>query len=512
MVAVAATIVSVGVVGALVFCVIKALIAVMEFRKMSHLIKQFPNEPPHLIFGNLLEYPGPNDEGLKFQREMTGKFPRVQSVWNGPFFPMVLVSHPDTVRIILKTSEPKCYRIYHLMEPWIGDGLLLSSGQKWGRNRRLLTPAFHFDILRPYLNIKNKAADVFMEKLSDFDKRGVHFEVFNEVSMFTLDVILKCAFSYDVDCQRLGDQHPYVKAVFALSEMAVDRFFKPWLHSDWVFFLTPNGRRFQKCCKLVHEVAEEIIAKRRITLASSPSAPEAASHKKRCLDFLDILLTAKDENGEGLTSSEIRDEVDTFLFEGHDTTASAISWAMFSLAEQQDIQAACQREVDELVVGRQSDDVLWDDLSSLPYLTMCIKEALRLHSPVPFIQRQLTKDTEIDGNIAPAGTVISIVIYNIHHNPTVWEDSTEFRPERFSEENNNTRHPYAFIPFSAGPRNCIGQNFAMHEIKIVLAKMLHRFTLVLDPRHKVERFESVVMKTKTGIQMKAVPRQKTAAS
>ncbi|KAK7506000.1 hypothetical protein BaRGS_00002722 [Batillaria attramentaria] len=486
MVTIAAAVASVGLVGAVVFCLIKALFAVVEFRKMSHLIKQFPHEPPHFLFGNLLAYPGPNDEGLKFQREMTGKFPRTQSAWSGPFFPMVFVSHPDTVRIILKTSEPKCYRIYHLVEPWIGDGLLLSKGQKWARNRRLLTPAFHFDILRPYLNIKNKAADVFMEKLTRYAERAEYFEVFNDVSMFTLDVILKCAFSYDTDCQQLGEQHPYVKAVFAMSEMAVKRFFQPWFHDDWLYFLTPTGRHFRKCCNQVHEVAEEVIAKRQQVLANSKSVLEEAKNKRRCLDFLDILLTAKDENGKGLTPSEIRDEVDTFLFEGHDTTASAISWAMFSLAEHPDIQAACQAEIDELMAGRQSDDILWDDLSKLPYLTMCIKEALRLHSPVPFIQRELTQDTDIDGHIAPAGT--------------------EFRPERFSEENSNSRHPYAFIPFSAGPRNCIGQNFAMHEIKTVLAKMLHRFTLVLDPNHKVERFESVVMKTKTGIRMKAVPR------
>ncbi|KAK7505999.1 hypothetical protein BaRGS_00002721, partial [Batillaria attramentaria] len=452
-------------------------------------------------------FPGVDDRGLAFQREMTAVFPRVHSVWNGPFFPMLIVSHPDTVRIILKTSEPKCYRIYHLIEPWVGDGLLLSKGKKWGRNRRLLTPAFHFDILRPYLTIKNRSSDVFMEKLANYAKRGEYFEVFEIVSMFTLDVILKCAFSYDMDCQRLGDQHPYVKAVFALSEMAVKRLLQPWFHNDFLYFLTPTGRRFLKCCKTVHEVSEEVIARRQKALAGGEAFKEEANYKKHCLDFLDILLTAKDENGEGLTPQEIRDEVDTFLFEGHDTTASAISWAMFSLAEHPEIQAACQTEIDDVLAGRETDDILWDDLSRLPYLTMCIKEAMRLHTPVPFIQRELTQDTEIDGNVAPAGTVITILIYNLHHNPTVWEDSMEFRPERFSEENNNTRHPYAFVPFSAGPRNCIGQNFAMHEMKIIMAKMLHRFTLVLDPNHKVEKFESVVMKTKTGIRMKAVPRE-----
>lgn len=442
---------------------------------------------------------------------MTGQFPYVSSAWMGPFMPMLLVSHPDTVRIILKTSEPKAPQTYHMIEPWIGDGLLLSKGQKWGRNRRLLTPAFHFDILKPYLVIKNKSADIFLEKLAGFHKRSEYFEVFDVVSKFTLDVILKCAFSFETDCQNLGDQHPYVKSVYALSDLVVKRFFQPWVHADWIYFLTPSGREFKKNCDEVHRVADNVIQKRKAALAANPLEGKTLKedeglHRRKCLDFLDILLTAKDENGEGLKENEIRDEVDTFLFEGHDTTASAISWTMFSLAEHPDIQAECQKEVDQIFDGRKTDELLWDDLNEMPYLTMCIKEAMRLHSPVPFIQRILTKDTEIDGCIAPAGTIVNIVIYNIHHNPIVWENSMEFCPERFNEENTKNRSPFAFIPFSAGPRNCIGQNFAMHEIKLIMARMLHRYTLRLDPNHKVEKAESVVMKTKTGIRMKAIPR------
>ncbi|XP_076453382.1 ultra-long-chain fatty acid omega-hydroxylase-like [Babylonia areolata] len=508
MVAVLGAVISVAVVVALSFIVIKFVMAVRDFRKLCYAFRQFPHKKGNFIWGNLFEYPGPDDRGLKFQRDMTTEFPRVLTAWMGPSFPMLIVNHPETVRIILRTSEPKAHRIYHLLEPWIGDGLLLSKGQKWGRNRRLLTPAFHFDILKPYLAIKNKAADILLEKFQGCHDRGEYFEVFNDISMFTLDVILKCAFSYDTDCQRLGYQHPYVKAVFALSEMAVKRFFQPWFHSDWLYFLTPTGRRFLKCCRQVHAVAEEVIQKRKEALAKgSQPAAEEQSRRRRCLDFLDILLTARDENNEGLRPDEIRAEVDTFLFEGHDTTASAIAWAMYSLAEHPDIQTRCQREVDELLDGRETDDVLWEDFNRMPYLTMCLKEAMRLHTPVPFIQRQLTQDTLIDGHTAPAGTIVNIVIYNIHHNPVVWEESMEYRPERFTEENCNARNPYAFIPFSAGPRNCIGQTFAMHEIKLVMAKMLRRYTLELDPNHKVEKFESVVMKTKTGIRMKATPRQ-----
>ncbi|KAK7087546.1 hypothetical protein V1264_021582 [Littorina saxatilis] len=204
MAAVAATVVSIGLVAAVCFLLIKLVIGLRAYRKKCDFLRQFPHIKPHFIWGNLLEYPGPDERGLKFQREMTAMFPRVSSAWMGPFLPMIMVSHPETIRIILKTSEPKAHQIYHLMEPWIGDGLLLSKGQKWARNRRLLTPAFHFDILKPYLIIKNKAADIMLEKFASYHQRDQYFEVFNMISKLTLDIILKCAFSYDTDCQRLG--------------------------------------------------------------------------------------------------------------------------------------------------------------------------------------------------------------------------------------------------------------------------------------------------------------------
>ncbi|XP_041348004.1 cytochrome P450 4F22-like [Gigantopelta aegis] len=476
---------------------------VNNFLKKSSVLNLIPHEKPHWLLGHILDYPGPNDAGLKFQREMVAVYPYISLYWLG-YVPLVMVSHPSTVKAILKTSEPKG-NVYNLIRPWVGDGLLVSKGDKWARNRRLLTPAFHFDILRPYINIKNKAADVFVSNMKRFADRNEYFEVFAEVSMFTLDVILKCAFSYDIDCQNLKEKHPYVVAVTALADLSLDRFFKPWFHSDFIYFLTPSGREFKKHCNFVHKVAEEIIENRQKALVTS-SVEQDIVKSKRCMDFLDILLTAKDENGIGLSQMEIRDEVDTFLFEGHDTTASAISWTMFSLAEHPEHQAAVQREVDDLMAGKKTENIEMEDLVNLPYLTMCIKESMRLHTPVPFIQRELAQEMIIEGQKIPSGVVISVPVYNVHHNPLIWDNSTEFRPDRFSPENVEKRDPFAFIPFSAGSRNCIGQNFAMHEIKLILARLFYKYTLELDPNHKVEKKQALVMRTMTGIRMKPVPR------
>ncbi|CAG5124677.1 unnamed protein product, partial [Candidula unifasciata] len=422
-----------------------------SFSRRRALYRKFPQRPANFIFGHLLEYPGPNERGLAMQREVTQSFPRCFLTW-WMQTPMIVVTHPDTVKVILKSSEPKGEIVYNMIRPWIGDGLLTSKGKKWARNRRLLTPAFHFTILKNYIELKNRCADMLLKKFAQAAEANQPFHVFANVTMYTLDVILRSAMSYETNCQNLGESHPYVQAVNKMSELLVDRFFKPWLYNDFIYSLTPSGRRMKKYCDFVHKVAEDIINRRKeiIKQEGLPDINKTQKHRQ-CLDFLDILLTAKDENDVGLTNEEIRDEVDTFLFEGHDTTASAISWALYSIAEHQDIQKRVQEELDNRMAGRTKEDVLWEDLTELPYLTMVIKESLRLHSPVPFIQRELTVDTEIDGNIAPAGTLVDIILYNAHHNPVIWEDTLKFDPDRFLPENVETRSSYAFIPFSAGP-------------------------------------------------------------
>ncbi|KAH9504233.1 hypothetical protein Btru_064424 [Bulinus truncatus] len=484
---------------AIVILTLKLVTSLRTYKKRKNLYSQFPQDPANFLLGHLLDYPGPNEKGLAYQRDRTGKYPRCSLVWMLQT-PMIIVNHPDTVKIILKSSEPKGKRVYNFIRPWIGDGLLTSKGEKWARNRRLLTPAFHFEILKNYVELKNRSADQLLSKFKFSADTGQSFTVFANVTMFTLDVILKSAMSYETNCQTQGEKHPYVQAVNQMSELMVARFFQPWLHADWLYFLTPNGRKFKKHCEFVHRVAEDIINKRKEAIKHDGLPNTSRSHRK-CLDFLDILLTARDENDNGLSDAEIRDEVDTFLFEGHDTTASAISWALYSIAEHVDVQRRIHEELDDLMACKNSSDILWEDLSKLPYLTIVIKESLRLHSPVPFIQRELTVDTEIDGKITPAGTMISIVLYNCHHNPSVWEDSMRFDPERFLPENVEKRNAYAFVPFSAGPRNCIGQNFAMDEIKIVLARILYRFSIRLDPNHKVAKAESIVMRSENDIQL-----------
>ncbi|KAJ8320730.1 hypothetical protein KUTeg_002317 [Tegillarca granosa] len=341
---------------------------------------------------------------------------------------------------------------YRELLPWIGEGLLVANGNRWSRSRRLLTPAFHFDILKPYTTVYNESAEQLIEQVSKYADTGESFELFQVISSCTLDVILRCAFSYNSGCQQSGNL---------------------LMANDFAFNLTRKGKQFRQHCKYVHDVAEEIINKRRKELN------EKGVPTRRYLDFLDILLTAKDNDGIGLTNLEIRNEVDTFLFEGHDTTASGISWILYHLAKHPEHQQKCQDEIDEV-----------DDLTKLEYLSMCLKEGMRLSAPVPGISRQLSQEVEIDGKKLTAGTVIIPFMHLLHLNPKIWNDPLKFDPLRFSKENIKVMDP-----------NCIGQVFALNEEKVVLARFLQRFKLELDTKHILMKEFALISRSENGIRI-----------
>ncbi|XP_013393506.1 phylloquinone omega-hydroxylase CYP4F2 isoform X2 [Lingula anatina] len=483
--------------------VVKLAGLIIRARRFYKILAPVPSEPMHWFWGHLHLLPGANEEGLAYYRQKARRFPVWTVSWLTPLLPSVVMKVPRILRPVLKSQEPKpSFLAYEWLKEWLGDGLLISKGKKWARNRKLLTPAFHFDILKPYIQVYNEGADKLLHKMSQCAETGERLELFSNISLATLDILLCCAFSYENDIQEKGESHPYVHAVSEMQDAMMHRVLTPWLHLEWIWRLSPTGRKFKKNCKYVHSVSEEIIRKRRETLQ------EEGSNKKRAryLDFLDILLTAQDSDGQGLTDEEIRDEADTFLFEGHDTTASSISWNLYSLAEHPEVQQRAQAEIDALLDGREDQTVTWDDIHNLPYLTMCIKEGMRLHAPVPFVQRELSKDMEIYGVTLPRGLLLDLHLYTLHHNPTIWDNDMEYRPERFSPENIEKMDPFAYLPFSAGPRNCIGQNFAMHEQKVVIARILHRFTLSTDPTHTPRKKISLVMKAEDGIYIKLTPR------
>ncbi|KAK3803778.1 hypothetical protein RRG08_026014 [Elysia crispata] len=201
-----------------------------------------------------------------------------------------------------------------------------------------------------------------------------------------------------------------------------------------------------------------------------------------------------------MTNLEIRNEVDTVMFAGHDTTATCTMWFLYCLAKYPEYQIKIQEEVDALLEGKNSDNIQWSNLSELPMLSLCLKETMRLYPPVPFIERELMEETVIDGHVIPPGTTIGVSILLLHRNPAVWKDQNEFKPERFTYGKTKGRDTFSYVPFSAGPRNCIGQNFAVNEVKVLISRMMRKYTVELVPsRPEPIRFPLTTLQSENGM-------------
>ncbi|XP_067365377.1 cytochrome P450 4B1-like isoform X2 [Channa argus] len=414
------------------------------FRSMA----AFPGPRGHWLFGHVLEFKQDGtdlDQFVKWAQLYPYAFP----LWFGPFVCFLNVHHPDYVKTLLTSTEPKDDVAYTFIKSWIGEGLLVSEGQKWFRHRRLLTPGFHYDILKPYVKLMSDSAQTMLDKWECYAKTNESFELFEHVSLMTLDSILKCAFSYCSNCQTVGGTNAYIKAVFDLSYFVNLRFRVFPYHNDLIFHLSPHGYRYRKARKVACDHTAEVIRKRKEALKEEKKLDRVQA--KRNLDFLDILLFARDENQQGLSDEDLRAEVDTFMFEGHDTTASGVSFILYCLACHPEHQKICREEILEALDGK--DTIEWEDLSKIPYTTMCIKESLRLYPPVPGISRKLSKPmTFFDGRTLPAGSHIGTSVYGVHRNASVWENPDVFDPLRFLPENVSKRSPHAYVPFAAGPR------------------------------------------------------------
>ncbi|XP_070822232.1 cytochrome P450 4B1-like [Chaetodon trifascialis] len=458
----------------------------------------FPGPPSHWLFGHTNEFKQDGTD-MDLLVKWGEQYPYAFPIWLGPFASFLYIHHPDYVKTVLATTEPKDNLSYRFIESWIGDGLLVSKDQKWFRHRRLLTPGFHYDVLKPYTKLMSDSAKIMLDKWKCYADTNKSFELFEHVSLMTLDSILKCAFSYNSNCQTEGGTNAYIKAVYELSDLINLRFRTFPYHNDFIFYLSPHGFRYRKVRRIAHSHTEEVIRKRKEALKEEKELDRIQA--KRNLDFLDILLFAKDEKQQGLSDEDLRAEVDTFMFEGHDTTASGLSFILYCLACNPEHQKICRDEVMQVLEGK--DTVEWEDLSKLPYTTMCIKESLRLYPPVPRISRITTKPiTFFDGRTLPAGSLIGTNVYGIHRNAAVWENPDVFDPLRFLPENASKRSPHAFVPFSAGPRNCIGQNFAMNELKVATALTLKKYEVIEDTTQKPEIIPRLVLRSINGIHIK----------
>ncbi|KAK8785002.1 hypothetical protein V5799_008633 [Amblyomma americanum] len=419
-----------------------------------------------------------------------------------------------------RSTQSKSFH-YRLLHSWLGTGLLTSAGPKWKTRRRMLTPAFHFKILEDFVAPMNRMARQTVEKV----KKQLNEPWIDAVPLAAscaLDVLLETIMGVS-NSKKDCECHDYVKNVKFVAERIVQRSQTPWLSFDWVYCRTEDGRQHRKHESLIHAFTKKVIAKRREELMeeinSDNKAKEATpkieddlqlcTGKRKRLTFIDILLRYSIQVDSSLTDDDIREEVDTFMFEGHDTTAMSIAWSLYLIALHPDIQNKVQEELDSMLDDDLEVDIRLEQLKELKYFDRVLKECQRLFPPVPMIGRSVENDVQIGKYTVPKGSDVDVFLYALHRDPSVFPEPEVFDPDRFLPENVVRRHPFAYVPFSAGPRNCIGQKYASMEVKIVIATILRHFLLkAVDQRDQLILTCELVLRPVNGLRVAFAPRSR----
>ncbi|XP_020295767.1 cytochrome P450 4C1-like [Pseudomyrmex gracilis] len=408
--------------------------------------------------------------------------------WIGPS-PIIHIFKPEFLEIIFpSTTNIKKGSIYHLLRSWLGNGLLTSSGLQWFHDRKLIGPTFHFSILEQFVETFHEKSKILTKCLEkEIEKNPTKpINIFPFSINVTLDIICETAMGVNVHAQE--DNTKYTSTVHKVSKMIINRFLRPWYMLDSLYYLTPTGKEYKATLNDLHEFTRSIIKKRKIErqLKNDYDNLENIDDVKRKKAFLDLLLDENEKSDTPLTDDEVRAQVDTFMFEGHDTTAVAITWTLFCLGNSPKHQEKVHEELEEVFKDLDAP-VTIKDLSQLKYLDRVIKETLRIYPSVPMIGRELTEDVNLGDYVIPKGMTIILAIVLAHRNPEVWPDPLKFDPDRFLPENSKNRNPYAYVPFSAGPRNCIGQRFALLEEKVVLSSILRKWRVKSVKTHETIR-------------------------
>ena len=443
------------------------------FELRRRLLELVPTpEEHHWLAGHAIPDPAKaREKYLEWTRKMPRQYLQMLAV-----FPMVNVNHPETIADALRGSHPKPAYLYDFMKDFLGNGLVSSGGERWTRDRRLLTKTFKQEMLRSYVAIYKDAASTLVEKWLNHKDEAINLEV--DMALVTYDIIMQCAMDIKSNCQLETDsEQPHMKYLDNarwLSEATARRYGNLLYHNNFIFFnLTSMGREFHARRESLRSYCNDVIGKRKAELQEDEAGTS----------MLDCMLTVRDEDDVGLSNTEVCDHVNTFLDAGHDTTSYTLQWLIYYLCVHPDIQDKCREEITTVLekCGGISE-LEQKHLDGLQYVTQCIHETLRIAAIASCFARVLKKDTKVGEYVLPKDTAVQVTVIGLHHNPDVWPDSETFDPDRFSPENSKDRHPYAFIPFGAGVRSCIGQHMAMDESRVLLAAILSTFRLTLDDK------------------------------
>jgi cytochrome P450 len=388
--------------------------------------------------------------------------------------------NPADIETMLTTDAKSYRKARSLRSPFfyrlVGNGLVTSEGDFWRRQRRLAQPAFHRQRISSYGEIMVQYAQRAMTNWKDGEQRDIS----REMTRLTLEAVVKTLFNSDVsnDADHVGAILSQIVKPFA-SQATLK-----WIADNRL--PTRDHRRYFNAVSEIDRIVYRIIAERRASGSDEG-------------DLLSMLLQAQDEDGSQMSDAQLRDEVMTLFLAGHETTALSLSWSWYLLATHPHAEQKFHAELDEVLGGRAPDV---SDLPNLKYTEMIAKEAMRLYPPAYAVGREAIEDTEIGGYRVPRKTQLFAFQWVTHRDPRYFERPNEFEPERWASESIQRLPKYAYFPFGGGPRQCIGNYFAMMEVVLMMATIGQRFRFSLAEGFQMEVLPVLSLRPKNGIRVR----------
>ncbi|HET9401705.1 MAG TPA: cytochrome P450 [Candidatus Acidoferrales bacterium] len=391
------------------------------------------------------------------------------------------LNRPEYIEQVLVTHQRKFMkgRALQANRELFGNGLLTSEGDFWQRQRKLSQPAFHRARIQSYAKTMVDCTVRAMEGWRAGEERDIH----QDMMALTLDIAARTLFSVEIGAMgaRIRDALEELLEVSARPE----RILKPLRVVSW-----RSEGKYRRAIAELDKIVYGIIAERRASGRDTG-------------DLLSMLLAARDDEGKGMSDQQLRDELLTLLLAGHETTALALSWTWYLLANHPEAEKLLHQEVDAAFAGAAPRV---EDLPRLPYTEKVVKEALRLYPPAYVILRLALEPVEIAGYALPAGSSVGMSPWVVHHDARYFPEPEKFLPERWTESFAQKLPRFAYFPFGGGPRICIGAQFAMMEAVLVLATIASRYRLGVAAGHKIELFPSITLRPKNGIRAKVETR------
>ncbi|MDQ6611049.1 MAG: cytochrome P450 [Gemmatimonadota bacterium] len=402
-----------------------------------------------------------------------------------------LVSHPDANQHILQANARNYTKQHPMYKPLsfaLGEGLVTADGETWKAHRRQVQPAFHAGRLDALgAMVVRRTEDMLRSWLPALDN-DTPIEVDHAMMELTLGVVGEALFGTSLESMTDAVNKSFSRFNQDLPAVALSPL--GWLLIRLSFL--PSTNKLRRSAAELHTIVDRITASRRAALAAgaSPAVPGG--------DLLAMLLESSDDGS--LTDLEIRDEVMTLLLAGHETSATALTWTLYLLDQHPDILENVVDELRGIIVNRSPAT---SDLKQLPYLRAVVQESMRLYPPLYAFSRMSKEADQFSGFDFPPNAPITMSPYLTHRLPEFWTNPERFDPERFLGDHATSRHKFAYLPFSAGPRQCIGVGFAMTEIMLVLACILPRVRLRAASNSPVEPVGYITLRPRDGLRMKA---------